>query len=208
MTRRQLIIAATMVFGMLIVLALYFPGIRPEPLRSRVVTGEVEIGGAFNLIDQRGNAATEAALKGKYALVFFGFTHCPDVCPLTLQTVSQALEIAGPLGDNVVPVFITVDPDRDTPEIVGQYLANFHPRFLGLTGSADAVKGAADSYRVFFRKAVDKAKSEGDQADYMMEHSGYVYFMGRDGRYIDHFGPRDTAEQMAARIRREISPTK
>ena len=194
--------------GTLLVLALYLPGIRPEPVGNRTVVGSAAIGGAFMLTDQTGRTVTEADLKGRYALVFFGFTHCPDVCPLTLQVITQALEMTGPLGDPVTPVFITVDPDRDTPDAMGQYIANFHPRFVALTGAPDAVKQAADAYRVFFRKAADAAKAEGDTADYMMEHSGFVYFMDRNGGYITHFGPKTTAEMMAARIRQETSPTK
>lgn len=205
MTRRQLILGAVGIFGMLLVLALYFPGIRPEPRGSVAVSGSVDIGGSFSLVDPRGNTVTQSDLAGKYALVFFGFTNCPDVCPLTLQVITQALEVAGPLGENVVPVFISVDPERDTPEAMAQYIANFHPRFLALTGSAEAVKQAADGYRLFFRKA---AAVEGNAQSYIMEHSGFVYFMDRTGRYITHFSPRDTAEQMAARIRQETSPTK
>jgi cytochrome oxidase Cu insertion factor (SCO1/SenC/PrrC family) len=206
--RKSLIVGAVFVLGMVAVLGLYFPGIRPEPLGTRTVTGTVDIGGPFTLVDQRGQEVTEASLKGRYALVFFGFTNCPDICPLTLQIITQALEIAGPLGEDVVPVFITVDPERDTPDLMGQYIANFHPRFRALTGTAAAAKQAADGYRVFFRKAVASAAASGDPSSYMMEHSGFVYFMGRDGAYITHFGTQTTAEAMAARIRQETSPSK
>jgi protein SCO1/2 len=206
MTRKRLLIAVTLACGVLLALALYLPGLRPEPMVSREVSGRADIGGPFTLTDQRGEIVTSDSLKGRYALIFFGFTNCPDVCPLTLQVITQALEIAGPLGDNVVPVFITVDPARDTPEVMAAYIANFHPRFLALTGSAEAVKQAADGYRVFFRRA---AAAEGaDAATYMMEHSGFSYFMGKDGALIAFFGPKTTAEDMAARIRRETSPTR
>ena len=208
MNRKNLIIGACVAFGTLLALLLYLPGIRPAPTATRTVSGTVAVGGAFNLIDQHGTAVSDADMKGRYTLVYFGFTNCPDICPLTLQIMTQALEIAGPLGDNVVPIFITVDPERDTPEAMGDYVAHLHPRFLALTGPAAAAKQAADAYRVFFRKAAAAEKAKGSETDYMMEHSGFVYFMGRDGAYIAHFGPQTTAQDMAARIRQETSPTK
>jgi protein SCO1/2 len=203
-----LIIGLCVAFGTLIGLLLYLPGIRPEPVTVRTVSGTPAIGGAFALIDQNGKTVTDADLKGRYALVFFGFTNCPDVCPLTLQNITQALEIAGPLGENVVPLFISVDPARDTPDAMRDYIANFHPRFVALTGTPEAAKQAADVYRVYFKKAAAAQKEGGDPSDYMMEHSGFVYFMGRDGAYITHFGPQTTSQEMAARIRQETSPTK
>jgi protein SCO1/2 len=179
-------------------LVLYLPGVRPERSDVRTVAGAPAIGGAFELVDQHGNAVTDADLKGRYALVFFGFVNCPDICPLTLQTLTQALEMAGPMAEEVVPVFITVDPARDTPEAMAQYIANFHPRFLALTGTPDEAKRAADAYRVYFRKAAEQEPGE-----YMMEHSGFVYFMGKDGGYITHFNSAATAQDIAARIRQE-----
>ncbi|MCB2106284.1 MAG: SCO family protein [Rhodobacteraceae bacterium] len=205
MNRRTMIIGAVMVLGMLTVLALYIPGIRPEPMQVRAVEGEAAIGGPFNLIDQNGAAVSDLDFRGKYMLVFFGFTHCPDVCPLTLRMIADAYAIGGPMLENVVPIFISVDPERDTPEIMGEYVMNFDPRIVALTGSADAIKQAANGYRVFYRRA---AKAEGDTGDdYMMEHSGYVYFMGPDGRYITHFSPKTTAQELAARVRQETSYT-
>ncbi|MDX2221612.1 MAG: SCO family protein [Rhodospirillaceae bacterium] len=179
-------------------LVLYLPGVRPERTDVRTVEGAPAIGGAFELVDPQGRTVTDADLKGRYALVFFGFVNCPDICPLTLQTLTQALEMAGPMAEDVQPVFITVDAARDTPETMGAYIANFHPRFLALTGTPEQTKRAADAYRVYFRKAAEQEPGE-----YMMEHSGFVYFMDRDGDFITHFNSSATAQDIAARIRQE-----
>ncbi|MSO97393.1 MAG: SCO family protein [Rhodospirillaceae bacterium] len=201
MNPKRFLAPAIIFFGTLLLLAMFLPGLRPERPGAGVVQGTAAIGGAFDLIDQKGNAVSAAELKGKYSLVYFGFTNCPDVCPISLQTITQALNIAGPIGDEVQLVFITVDAERDTPKVMAEYTANFHPRFLALTGTAEQVRAAASAYRVYFQKA--KQETPGD---YMMEHSGFVYFMDRDGMYLTHFKPDATAEQIAARIRQELGP--
>jgi protein SCO1/2 len=184
-------------------LAFYLPGLREQKPEVRAVSGAAAIGGAFSLLDQTGKTVTAESLKGKYSLVYFGFTHCPDICPLSLSVITQALDIAGPLAEDVTPVFITVDAERDTVTAMADYIANFHPRFLGLTGTPEQTKTAADAYRVYFKKANEEAGG-----GYMMDHSGFVYLMNREGVYVTHFKPDVTPEQMAARLRQEFSPTR
>ncbi|MBL8630501.1 MAG: SCO family protein [Rhodospirillaceae bacterium] len=197
---QRVLIPAIIAMGTLLLLLMFLPGIRPTPRPAvNTVQGSAAIGGAFALVDQKGQTVTADNLKGKYALVYFGFTHCPDICPISLQTITQALYIAGPFGENVNPIFISVDPERDTPAAMADYIANFHPRFLALTGTPEQVRQASDAYRVYFKKAQEQTLGE-----YMMEHSGFIYFMDDKGAYVTHFGSDATPEQIAARLRQEF----
>ncbi len=199
---KRLLIASVLLLGTLVVLLFYLPGMRENPATPSAVSGVPSIGGPFTLTDQHGNTVTEATLKGRYSLVFFGFTHCPDICPLTLQNVTQAIELAGPSGDNVTPVFISVDPERDTVETMAAYVAPFHPRFLALTGTPEQVRGAAASYKVFASKAPVRDAAGKATDDYTMQHSGNIFLMDTEGRYLAHFAHDTPALQIAARIRR------
>ena len=146
-------------------------------------TGTALVGGPFTMVNQKGETVTEKSFAGKYMLVFFGYTFCPDVCPTELQVMSEALTQMGPAADDVVPVFVTIDPERDTQEMVAQYVENFHPRLVGLTGTKEQVAAMAAAYRVFYSK-VDNAKRP---ADYLMDHSSIVYLMDRQGKFLKHF---------------------
>ena len=157
------------------------------------------IGGAFELVDQNGKPFTEKDLKGKYSLIYFGYTFCPDVCPTELQTMTQALEMLGPLAKKIRPIMISVDPERDTPEVLKEYLTNFYPGFVGLTGTPEQVRRAGQAYRVFYRKTDEKSAS-----DYLMDHSSIVYLMDPEGRYLKHFAYGTTPEKMAEGIRKAI----
>ena len=184
----------------------------PEGFRAFIMGGgggggAAQIGGAFNLIDQNANTRTDGAFRGQLMLVFFGYTHCPDVCPIGLQTMTEALESLGESGNVVRPIFITIDPARDTPERLKDYAGNFHPRLLALTGSEERVAQAAKAYRIYYAKskpaeghktANHAAPSDGD---YLMDHSSYIYLMGADGRYLTHFPSNIPADQLAARIK-------
>jgi len=154
----------------------------------------VTIGGPFTLVDQNGTTRHAEDFRGKLMLVYFGYTYCPDVCPTELQTMSDAIDQLGSKGDAVQPIFITVDPQRDTPEQLKGYAENFHPRLIALTGSAAEIAEVARAYKVFYQP-VKQADGE-----YLMDHSSIVYLMGRDGRYVTHFGGNLTAEKMAAAI--------
>ncbi len=161
--------------------------------------GMASIGGPFTLINQHGETVTDQSLKGQYLLIYFGYTFCPDVCPTELQAMSQAVDALGPDGDKVTPVFITVDPARDTAEQLAAYAPNFHPRLLALTGSAQQIADVAGAYRVYYRKAEDGAAS-----DYLMDHSSIIYLMGPDGAFLTHFAYGTPADEMAEGIRKYL----
>ncbi|MBV9522823.1 MAG: SCO family protein [Alphaproteobacteria bacterium] len=160
--------------------------------------GLASIGGPFTLTDQNGIVRHSDDFRGKLMLIYFGYTYCPDVCPTELQTMSQAVDLLGEKGEAVQPIFITVDPERDTVEEMKNYAENFHPRLLALSGTAEQIAQAARSYRVFYQKA---KQADGE---YLMDHSSIVYLMDRDGRYLAHFGGEETAEQMAAAIAKHL----
>lgn len=148
-------------------------------------SGEALVGGPFSLTNQDGKRVTDQDFRGKYMLVFFGFTFCPDVCPSELQVMSAALDQLGPQGDKIQPVFITIDPERDTPEAMKLYVSNFHPRMVGLTGSPEDIASVAKAYRVYYAKA--KPAEGSAPGDYLMDHSTILYLMGPDGRFVKHF---------------------
>lgn len=152
------------------------------------------IGGAFTLTDQRGAVVTEAALKGAPSLVFFGFTHCPDVCPTALFEISQLYKTLGPKGDQLKSFFITVDPERDTPESLKAYLDSFDPRITGLTGAREQVDNAMRAYRAFARKV----PLEG--GGYVMDHTALVYLMDKKGRFVSSMNFERSPEENAKRI--------
>ncbi|MGW8207333.1 MAG: SCO family protein [Hyphomicrobiaceae bacterium] len=172
-----------------------------SPNKNRVITsGQALIGGPFELVGKDGKTVTDKDFRGRYMLVFFGFTHCPDICPAELQVMSAALDDLGDKADQVVPVFITVDPERDTPELVTAYVENFGPNFVGLTGSLEAVDKAAKAYRVTYQKF----QEEGAGDNYSVDHSALVYLMGPDGKFVTHFPYGTTPEKMADTLRRYL----
>jgi cytochrome oxidase Cu insertion factor (SCO1/SenC/PrrC family) len=179
--------------------------LRPAPevgVSATETRGKALIGGPFTLTDHNGMRVTDGDFRGEHMLVFFGFTHCPDVCPTALQTVSEAMDLLGDRADAVRPIFITVDPERDTPTHLASYLAHFHPRLLGLTGSPEEIDAAAKAYRVYHRKVSLDEDSGGDA--YTVDHSAFIYLMGPDGEYLTHFGPAAGAEEMAEGIRKHL----
>ena len=165
---------------------------------SREVAG-VSIGGSFTLTDQNGDIRHDSDFRGKLMLVYFGYTYCPDVCPATLNTITDAMAKLGAAASSVQPIFITVDPARDTVTQMKLYAANFTPRLLALTGTPAEIAVAAKAYRVYFQKV----KGEGAD-DYSMDHSAFVYLMGRDGKYLAHFGPDVGADAMADAIKKYL----
>lgn len=162
--------------------------------------GEVLIGGPFRLVDESGKTVTDEDFRGKFMLVYFGYTYCPDVCPTELQNMTAAMADLGSKASQVVPVFITVDPERDTVQVMSDYVKHFMPGLVGLTGTPEQVASVAKTYRVFFQKVTD----EGATGGYSMDHSSIVYLMGPDGRFVEHFGPGTTPQQMAEGIRKYL----
>ena len=165
-------------------------------------SGKALIGGPFTLVDQHGKTVTDRDFRGRYMLIFFGFTHCPDICPAELQVMSASLDELGPKAEGVVPIFVTLDPERDTPEVMADFVKNFGSRFVGLTGSLEAIAEAAKAYRVAFSKFENKgADSNGS---YSIDHSAIVYLMGPDGGYITHFNYGTPAAKMTESLRRYL----
>ena len=162
--------------------------------------GQEPIGGPFELIDHTGMRRTDADFHGKLALIYFGYTYCPDICPTDLLAMTSLLDLLGDAGRVVQPLFITVDPERDTPAHLADYVPLFHHRLIGLTGEASAVREVARAYKVHYAKVVLPGSP-----DYAMDHSAFIYLVGPDGRYLGFFPPGTSAERMAAIIRPHLS---
>lgn len=170
------------------------------PGESRAVgQGFASVGGPISLVDQTGKPVTEKDFAGKYALVFFGFTTCPDVCPTELAAMASALDQLGPKADRVVPIFITVDPERDTPPTVKDYVQLFSPRLVGLTGTPEQIAKAAKAFRVYYQKVEPEGSST-----YLMDHSAFTYLMDPDWQIVDILPPQTSGEDMARLIGRKI----
>lgn len=155
-------------------------------------------GGPFIMKDHTGRVVTNTDYIGRYQLVYFGYTFCPDICPTGLQTISDALDLLGEDGENVVPIFITVDPERDTVKVMADYVANFHPRLVGLTGTSAMVDGVAKKYKIRFEKVVEPGR---EPDEYIMDHTASVLFMGTEGQFLAKFAHGISPEDMAKRIR-------
>jgi protein SCO1 len=167
-------------------------GYAPSPVGQAVAA----VGGPFQLTDQSGKAVTDADMKGKPFLVFFGFTHCPDICPTTLFDMSQLMKELGPDADRTGALFITVDPDRDTPKVMKDYLSNFDPHVRGLTGDPAAINAAIRAYRVYAKKVPL------ENGDYTMDHTALVYLMDKNGHFVAPFDVSRTPAAEAADLRR------
>ncbi|MCP5361229.1 MAG: SCO family protein [Hyphomicrobiales bacterium] len=156
--------------------------------------GEAAIGGTFTLLNQDGKTVKDTDLNGKPSLVFFGFTHCPDICPTGLLTLTQVMETLGE-NANVTPVFISVDPERDTVARMKEYLTNFHPSIVGLTGGRAAVDQVIQAYKVYAKKQPGETEQS-----YMMDHSGFIYLMDADGKYQAHFAHNAPVESIVEKV--------
>jgi protein SCO1/2 len=162
------------------------------------VTAPAAIGGPFQLTDQSGQTVTEKSLQGRPTLIFFGFTHCPDVCPTSLFEISEVLRAMGKDADRVNAYFISVDPERDTTAAMKDYLSSFDPHLKGLTGNPDAVAKVISDYRVYARKVPLK------DGDYTMDHTALIYLMDRDGRFVAPFNLKRKPEEAAADLKRYL----
>ena len=159
------------------------------------------VGGAFTLVNGQGQTVTDRTFRGKYMLVYFGYTHCPDVCPTTLSDVAAALRQLGPKAARIVPVFITVDPARDTPAVMARYTALFSARIVGLTGSAAQIAQVAGEYHVYYAKHVTGPGPD----DYSMDHSSVLYLMGPDGQFIAPIAAEGSVKELTASLARLVS---
>jgi protein SCO1/2 len=167
-----------------------------------VTTGTAAIGAPFSLTGHLGEPVSSADYAGKYLLIYFGYTFCPDVCPTELQDMGLAIDALGDDGARVQPIFITVDPERDTVEVLAEYAPAFHPRMLGLTGSVDEIAAVAKSFHVYYAKAKPAADDPPDE--YFMDHSSLIFLMGPDGTYLAHFSFGTSVEALAAGIRKHL----
>ena len=159
----------------------------------------VSLGGPFTLVDHTGRTVTERDFAGRPLLVYFGYTYCPDVCPTELGTIAAAMDAMGPAGERVTPVFITVDPERDTQAGMADYVSRFHPRMVGLRGSAEQTAQAARAFRVYFAKVQPR-----DTTEYLMDHSSFIYLVGPDGRVRSLFRPETSPEAIAAAVTAQL----
>ena len=177
-------------FGVVLILA----GRLSSPVAQQIAS----IGGPFKLVDQNGQVVTDQDLKGRPFLVFFGFTHCPDVCPTTLFEVSEILRALGPDADRARALFITVDPERDTPAAMKDYLSSFDPHLTGLTGDPAEIAAVAKAYRVYFKKVPL------DEGNYTMDHTAIVYLMDKTGRFVSPFNIKRPTDVEVADLRRYL----
>jgi protein SCO1/2 len=159
-------------------------------------SGRALIGGPFTLTNHKGERVTEASFRGKYMLVSFGYTSCPDVCPAELQLMANAIDLLGANAEKITPIFVTVDPERDTVPQIASYVENFHPRMVGLTGTPEEIKEAASVYRVYYAKAEGASTASG----YLMDHSTFIYLMDPQGQYVTHFAYGTSREKLADAI--------
>jgi cytochrome oxidase Cu insertion factor (SCO1/SenC/PrrC family) len=150
---------------------------------DKTVSGVALIGGPFEMVNQNGTKVTEKDFAGKPVLLFFGYTYCPDVCPTELQIISATLDKLGDQAKDVQSVFVTIDPERDTPAVLRTYLESFGPRWIGLTGTPEQVRVITRAWHVFYEKRDNKAAPK----DYLMDHSSFIFLMGPDGKFLKHF---------------------
>ncbi len=172
------------------------------PGQQAAVTSAPVIGGPFTLVDQDGNTVTDADFRGRYMLIYFGYTFCPDICPTGLTRNSDALELMGDAADKVVPMFITVDPERDNVEHMKDYADFFHPRLVALTGSPEQTAAVAKAYRVYSAKAQEEGA---DADDYLMDHTSITYVMGPEGTSLSHCSHDVSPERMAERLNKIVA---
>lgn len=165
-----------------------------------VIPGGVTVGGPFALTDTTGVAVTEATYRGRWMLVYFGYTFCPDVCPTELQTIVAAFDRLGPAAAPIVPIFITVDPDRDTQAALAEYVKLFDDRLVGLTGTKDQIAAAAKSYRVYYAKTTPK-----DASSYLMDHSSFIYLIGPDGGFRALYRHGISVQELADALKLRLS---
>jgi protein SCO1/2 len=166
-------------------------------------SSKASIGGPFALTDQTGKPVTDQTYRGRVMVVLFGYTYCPDICPASLGNISDALHMLGREADKVAPIFITIDPARDTQKRLAAYMSAFDEHFVGLTGTPQQIERAAKAYRVYYAKHERKG-SEGSN-DYLMDHSAFIYVMDRRGNLVRYLRPTDTPRQIAAAIRAALA---
>lgn len=196
----KIVVALSIVIAAISLYVLLVVELPNKPLAGQggIQENEALIGGDFTLTDYDGKEFNSDMMKGRLSIVYFGFTFCPDICPTSLQKLAQILSTLDKYNIDVLPIFITVDPARDTTSLLKEYLGHFHPKIIGLTGSDEQIKNVADLYKVYYAVA-EGATTEDDK--YMLDHTSFMYIMGKDGKYMKHFYMNSTAEEMIDYIR-------
>ena len=161
--------------------------------------GRGRVGGPFTLTDQTGKQRSDTDFRGKLMIVYFGYTYCPDVCPTDLMAITQALEALGPAAEGVQPVFITIDPERDT-KLLADYVSAFHRSLVGLTGPPDEIRKVANSYKAFYVKVQDERSG-----DYSIDHAGVIYLIGRNGEYLGFMPPQTNPDRLTEVLRKNLA---
>jgi len=169
-------------------------------LMNELMSGKVPVGGPFVLADAAGRRVALADFRGKLVLLYFGYATCPDVCPTDLGIIAQTLRDLGDAGDQVQPVFVTLDPERDTPEVLREYAAAFHPRLVALTGTEGEIRRVATDYKVFF----EKVPMPGTKT-YLIDHTAYTFLLDREGRFVSLFPPGTPPARMAVMLREHLA---
>jgi cytochrome oxidase Cu insertion factor (SCO1/SenC/PrrC family) len=197
------------VIAALLVLGAAFEAARAEDTPSDQATaarmmddlmyGRGPIGGPFTLIDHTGRVRSDREFRGKLVIVYFGYTFCPDVCPADLMAITQALDALGAAAESIQPIFITLDPERDT-KVLGEYVSAFHKSLIGLTGSLEDIRRVANAYKAFYAKVPGPREGE-----YAIDHSGVIYLMGRDGNYLGFMPPQTGPERLTEILRQYLA---
>jgi protein SCO1/2 len=161
--------------------------------------GRGSVGGPFTLTDQTGRQRSDSEFRGKLMVVYFGYTYCPDICPTDLMAITQALDALGPAAEGVQPVFITIDPERDT-KVLAEYVSAFHRSLVGLTGSPEEIRKVANAYKAFYVKVQDERSGE-----YSIDHAGVIYLMGRNGEYLGFMPPQTNPDRLTEILRKNLA---
>ena len=200
MTKHRILILVLSAVGGLLLAGLVYAVQKAQVEHSNNYTASTEalipvtedaFGGPFSLTDHTGRKVTEKDFAGKYRLIYFGFTYCPAICPTELAKITSAMKLLGGKAAQIQPIFITIDPERDTVEAMGKYVEMFHPSLIGLTGTMEETKAIAKAYKIYFAKVQDESMS-----DYTMDHSSFIYFIGHDDRLLRIFRMEDSAQDM------------
>jgi cytochrome oxidase Cu insertion factor (SCO1/SenC/PrrC family) len=203
--------AVARVWALLVVASLFgcgalfcddFAGAEQQPSAAQMMDdlmyGHGSVGGPFTLTDQTGKPRSDTDFRGKLMIVYFGYTYCPDVCPADLMAITQALDALGPAAEGVQPIFITIDPERDT-NLLADYISAFHRSFVGLTGSPEQIRRVANAYKAFYVKVQDERSG-----DYSIDHAGVIYLMGRNGEYLGFMPPQTSPDRLTEVLRNNL----
>ena len=175
---------------------------QPENGSTQIQTSS-EVGGPFELVDHHGTTVTEKNYDGSYKLIFFGFTHCPGICPGELNKMDAILEDLGEDGEKIQPLFVSIDPERDTPEAMREYVELFNPRIIGLTGSPEQIEAMKESYKIYATKR-EMSGAMTENGEYMMDHSTYTYLMSPENELLEVFSIQETPDTISVEIKSHL----